>query len=104
MLSFRIFLEKAQSPDYTFDRWAKTAEKFGSDVDSLVGQAKQVDADLDKKSIKAKKEKKSEVDDSDIEKEDAWMRLKKISKERMEKNKKDHPDDAEKGLSDSSKK
>lgn len=97
MLSFRIFLEKAQKPDYTFDRWAKTAEKLGSDVDSLVGQAKQKDAELDRKATKAKKEK-PKVDDSEIEKEDAWKRLKQISKERLEKNK-DRPDDT----SDSSK-
>ncbi len=86
MLSFRMFLEKAQSPDYTFDRWAKTAEKLGSDVDSLVGQAKVTDAELDKKTTKAKEEK-PKPDSPDIEKEDAWKRLKQISKERMEKNK-----------------
>lgn len=104
MLSFRMFLEKSQSPDYTFDRWAKTAEKLGSDVDSLVGQAKTTDAELDKKATKAKKEKqKPDEGSSDIEKEDAWMRLKQISKERLEKNKKS-PDDTEKGSSDSSKK
>ena len=95
MMSFRMFLEKAQSPDYTFDRWAKTADKLGSDVDSLVGQAKQKDAELDKKASQAKKEKPVEkADDSDLEKEDAWKRLKTISKERLEKSKKDHTEES----------
>ena len=100
MLSFRMFLEKAQIPDYTFDRWAKTADKLGSDVDSLVGQAKQKDAELDRKA-KSKKEKPEP--DTDIEKEDAWKRLKQISKERLEKSKKDHPDDSKESSDDSSK-
>ena len=103
MLSFRMFLEKAQSPDYTFDRWAKTAGKLGSDVDSLVGQANVADAELDKKATKAKKEKQKPEDSLDIEKEDAWMRLKQISKDRLEKDKKDLPDPEEKS-DDSSKK
>ena len=88
MLSFRIFLEKEQSPDYTFDRWAKSAEKLGSDVDSLVGKAKVKDAELEKSKNSAKKEKPPEKEDSpDIEKDDAWKRLKQIAKDRLEKNK-----------------
>jgi hypothetical protein len=94
MLSFRTFLEKAQSPDYTFDRWASSAEKLGSDVDSLVGQAKAKDAELEKSKKKAEKEKPKGAEESpDIEKDDAWKRVKQIAKERLEK--KDQPEEEE---------
>jgi hypothetical protein len=102
-MSFRVFLEKAQSPNYAFDSWAKSAEKLGTDVDSMVGQAKKNDSELDHKASQSKKDKKTHPqkdDDIDIEKEGAWKKLKEISKERLKKKKED---DAPKDLESSEK-
>ena len=88
--------EKADTPDYSIDRWIKSAQQLGADVDSFVGQAKKKDTEIDKELEKKKKEKPpEEVEEKEDEEskdskppfdnKEAWDKLKTIAKERAEK-------------------
>jgi hypothetical protein len=76
---------KAKRPDYSFDQWLKGAKDLGKSVDSLVGQAKEKDSELDREKDKAEKEPKEKPSDTyepEPEGKDAWNKLKDIAKER----------------------
>lgn len=76
---------KAKNPDYSFDHWLKGAKDLGKSVDSLVGQAKEKDSELDREKDKAEKEPKEKPSDTyepEPEGKDAWKKLKDIAKER----------------------
>lgn len=81
-----------QSPDYSFDRWMQMTKNLDSEIDSMVGDAKKKEKDLedekskqtpDQKEVPEKEDESPELDTKD--KETAWKRLKNIAKERSEK-------------------
>jgi hypothetical protein len=77
---------KAKSPNYSFDNFVRAAEKLRGDVDSMVGQAKDKEAEVDRKakSQKNKPHTKDEYEDEPENKgnEKAWTQLRKIHKDR----------------------
>ncbi len=101
----RILTEKKSDvPDYSIDRWVQSAKQLGNQVDSLVGQAKEKEADTDKEIEKKKKEKppeqsdpKAKPDDKPDDEEDkklfdnpAWKKLHQLAQERAKKKEDDH--------------
>lgn len=92
-------LERSEkSPDYTFDRWLKSVSDVGDQVDSLVGQAKKKEADIDREIDSSKKKKdpkpdQEEQDDGPNKPSGAvWEKLRKIANERTEEHKKKSSD------------
>ena len=91
----KVLEEKATTPDYSIDRWIKSAQQLGSQVDSFVSDAKEKESEADKKFDKKKKddEKKDKKDKGKDDKlpfdpkDKNWNELKKIHKERLEKDK-----------------
>lgn len=103
----RILIEgkRADTPDYSLDRFIAGVDKLGKDVDSFVGQARKKEVDYDKeidkkgKEIEDKnkeaevksepKEKESQKPDGekpdDITKSSPWKKLQHLAKERAEK-------------------
>jgi len=94
MGKFISWLETEKTPDYSFDRWVKSAEDLKGQVDSLVGTAKEKEAELDKDAEKKKKEvededkkdRESDYEFKDDNQKKLWGQLQKIAKERSEKN------------------
>lgn len=90
-LTFREWFdltEKAQSPNYSFDNFVRAADKLKGDVDSMVGHAKEKEAEIDRKA-KSKKDAPSTKDKDEYEdepenkgNEEAWKQLRKIHKDR----------------------
>lgn len=98
------FNETAKAPDYSFDRFVKSAEELKKTKDSLVGSAKEKEAEMDKEAEKKKKEvdqaeKDQEKDPKDNKEEPPVKfddqqnkllgQLRKIAKERTEKDSKE---------------
>lgn len=93
-LSFREWLterrqrvlaeEKSKKPDYSIDNWIKGVRELGSQVDSLVGQAKQKEVELDQEKNKKSEDPDQEKDDQDQEKfsGEKWERIKSLAKEK----------------------
>jgi len=80
--------KKAQSPNYSFDNFVRSAEKLKGDVDSMVGQAKNKEVEVDR-DVKSKKnepkpsgEEEYEDDTENKSNEDAWKSLRKLHKDR----------------------
>tara|TARA_Y100000034_G_scaffold78960_1_gene94814 strand:- start:322 stop:675 length:354 start_codon:yes stop_codon:yes gene_type:complete len=77
---------KAKTPNYSFDNFVHGAEKLKGDVDSMIGQAKDKEAEIDRKA-KSKKEKSRAEDEYEDKPENgsnekAWKQLRKIHKDR----------------------
>ena len=91
-LKFRDWFEarywegKAQTPNYSFDRFVQDAEKLKGNVDSMVGNAKEKEAELDRSKKKNKEEPSSAEEEYDEpnekETDKAWKQLRKIHKEK----------------------
>ena len=66
-LNFRNWVETEKAPDYSFDRFVKSAEELKHTKDSLVGAAKEKEAELDKEIDKKKKDTEDKAKEAEKE-------------------------------------